>query len=184
MSKQPIRNELLLQRKLQEAGERRRLSRRAQELLLATAEFSLAAAVALYRPVQGEVLTDLLAEEAHRLGKRLLFPRVHGRQLELVEMAAGEEFRPGPFGVPEPSGDRLVRADAVDLLVVPGVVFDRAGHRLGYGKGFYDRLLHGAGPGCKAGMAFAFQLVAELPVEGHDVRMDLLVTESELLRWP
>jgi 5-formyltetrahydrofolate cyclo-ligase len=184
MSKQPIRDELLLRRKSQDAVERQRRSRRIQEYLLATAEFSMAGTVALYSPVRGEVLTNLLAEDAHRLGKRLVFPRMRGRQLELVEVASREEFTPGLFSVPEPAGATVVAIREVDLLVVPGVVFDRAGHRIGYGKGFYDRLLHGADHVCKAGIAFDFQLVEALPVEAHDVRMDLLVTESNLLRWP
>lgn len=183
MSKQPIRDELLLRRTSQVAAERQRLSQNIQQGLLATAEFSSAFCIVLYSPVRGEVLTDLLAEKAQQLGKRLIFPRMRGRQLDLVETASRDELLPGPFGILEPSGDHTVAIGEVDLLVVPGVVFDRAGHRIGYGKGFYDRLLHGAEHACKAGIAFDFQLVEALPVEAHDVRMDLLVTESTLLRW-
>jgi 5-formyltetrahydrofolate cyclo-ligase len=183
MTKQAIRGEFLLRRTSQDAGERQRRSQRAQERLLATAEFFLAKSVALYSPARGEVLTDLLVDEVLRLGKNLFFPRVRDRQLELVEIVSRKELLPGPFGILEPSGGAPVVISAVDLLVVPGVVFDRTGHRIGYGKGFYDRLLHGASHACKAGIAFDFQLLKELPTEEHDVRMDLLATESVLLRW-
>jgi 5-formyltetrahydrofolate cyclo-ligase len=183
MSKQAIRDELLLRRRSQDAGERLQYSLRAQERLLASAEFCLARSVALYSPARGEVFTDLLMDEALRLGKHLLFPRMRDRQLELVEIESREELLPGPFGILEPSGGPPVAIGEVGLLVVPGVAFDRTGHRIGYGKGFYDRLLHGADHACKAGIAFDFQLLTELPAEGHDVRMDLLATESVLLRW-
>jgi 5-formyltetrahydrofolate cyclo-ligase len=184
MPKQPIRTELLLRRKSQNVAERQAYSRRAQELLLATAEFCMATSVALYSPVAGEVLTDLLAAEARRLGKRLSYPRVRDGRLELVEVFSIEELHPGLFGVLEPVGSVTVTLGEIDLLVVPGVAFDRAGHRLGYGKGFYDRMLHAPEQVCKAGIAFDFQLLAALPTETHDVRMDILATESALLRWP
>jgi 5-formyltetrahydrofolate cyclo-ligase len=184
MFKQQIRDELLLRRTSQAADEQQRCSQIIQQCLLATAEFSSATSVVLYSPVRGEVLTDLLAESVRRFGKRLIFPRMRGRQLELVETASLAELVPGPFGILEPSGDRTVSVSEVDLLVVPGIVFDRAGHRIGYGKGFYDRLLQGQTSACKAGIAFDFQLVEALPAEAHDVRMDLLATESLLLRWP
>lgn len=184
MSKQPIRAELLLRRKSQDVTERQQRSQRAQERLLATAEFRLATSVVLYSPVGGEVLTDFLAEEARRLGKQLSYPRIRGEQLELVEVASPEQLRPGLFGILEPAGIKTVEVSEVDLLVVPGVAFDRAGHRIGYGKGYYDRLLHLPGQVCKAGIAFDFQLIAALPMEAHDIRMDILATESDLLRWP
>jgi 5-formyltetrahydrofolate cyclo-ligase len=184
MYKQPIRAEFLLRRRAQDPTERQQRSQRVQECLLATVEFRIATSIALYSPVRGEVLTGLLAEEGRRLGKRLIYPRIRDGRLELVEVAAHEQLCPGPFGILEPSGDITVAIREVDLLVVPGVAFDRAGYRIGYGKGFYDRLLHGSGQACKAGIAFDFQLIAALPMEEHDVRMDLLATESSLLRWP
>lgn len=179
MPKQSIRSRMLAMRKHLAAETCLSLSLQIQGRLLESREFQVATAVALYSPVLNEVFTEQVLREALVKGKLVAYPRVRGSELEFVRVFDASDLRPGAFGVLEPVGTRIVSPAALDLAVVPGVAFDRSGHRLGYGKGFYDRGLHGPRcPGFLAGLCFEQQLVDRLPAEEHDVRMDVLFTEK------
>lgn len=92
------------------------------------------------------------------------------------------DLREGLLGILEPRHDavRPVYAEKVDAWLVPGLAFDRQGNRLGRGKGYYDQLLRNA-RGVKIGVGYDFQLVREVPAEAHDVRLDFIVTETEIV---
>ncbi len=105
-------------------------------------------------------------------------------ELEFVRVDSRADLAHGAFGVMEPSGRDLVAPAQLDLVVVPGVAFDRSGYRLGYGKGFYDRALHDTtAKTVHVGLSYEFQLVGALPAEKHDIGMDLIVTEEHILRF-
>ncbi|MEZ4600018.1 MAG: 5-formyltetrahydrofolate cyclo-ligase [Syntrophotaleaceae bacterium] len=179
MPKKSIRAEVLTRRRHLAAETCLRWSLSAQERLLESSEFRRAAAVALYSPVQNEVFTEMLFHQAVQHGKLVTYPRVRGSELEFVQVDESSNLQPGAFGVLEPRGDRVVETSRLDLVVVPGVAYDREGHRLGYGKGFYDRCLHGKRrPRFLAGLCFELQIVNKLPAEAHDVRMDMVMTEN------
>ena len=108
--------------------------------------------------------------------KRVLLPVVRGDELELREYTGPEHMTTGAFGIEEPEGGAFTDYDDIDLAVVPGVAFDRAGNRLGRGKGYYDRLLPKLGRACKIGLCFSFQIVEHIPAEPHDIRMDLIIS--------
>jgi len=153
-----------------------------QRRFLELPEFRRSAMIVLYSPVHQEVETAVIAREALSGGKAVLFPAVHGPDLKFHRVGALNELVPGSFGIPEPSGEALNPAEA-DLIVVPGVAFDTYGRRIGYGKGFYDRTLHRLeGSGRLVGFCYEFQLLEEIVGEPHDVTMDLIVTESRVIR--
>jgi 5-formyltetrahydrofolate cyclo-ligase len=182
MPKKSIRDEMLLRRKGLAATTCLGLSLRIQERLLASPEFTAADRLALYSPVLNEVFTEEIFSVSRRLGKRVAYPRVCGTTLEFVAVSDRSELCPGIYGIPEPKGSRIMSLDSLDLLLVPGVAFDMAGHRLGYGKGFYDRILHRrAAHALLVGLCFEQQLIRALPVETHDVRMDMIITEEHTL---
>jgi 5-formyltetrahydrofolate cyclo-ligase len=184
MPKKSIRTAMLAQRRHLAAVTCAAMSHAAQVRLLETPEFSRAKALALYSPILNEVFTEELFQAARRLGKRVAYPRVCGDSLEFVEVTRLEELRPGVLGVLEPAGSLVLPAGALDLMLVPGVSFDQAGFRLGYGKGYYDRFLHAADRcPCLVGFCFDFQLIADLPMESHDVGMNMVVTESRTWRF-
>ena len=83
----------------------------------------------------------------------------------------------GSFHIEEPTGDNVVNPEDIELIVVPAVAYDRKGNRLGRGKGFYDRLLQTT-KATKVGIGYEFQLVDEVPVEPHDVGVDIIITEN------
>lgn len=105
-----------------------------------------------------------------------VFPKMHGGHLEFYEAL---DFYPGPYGVREPHVGSLRRPLAeISGLLIPGLVFNKNGNRLGKGKGFYDKTLESF-QGVKVGVCFNFQITVDpLPTEPHDVRMDFLLTES------
>jgi 5-formyltetrahydrofolate cyclo-ligase len=123
-----------------------------------------------------------LLEEAWTSGKRVALPRydIHTSAYVACVVANHDEIRIGSFGVLEPiAGCPVVPLNQLDFILVPGVAFDLVGRRLGRGKGFYDRLLAEV-RGHKCGVAFDAQIVAEVPEEPHDIRVDSILTPT---RW-
>ena len=140
-------------------------------------EFQQARVVLLYWSMADEVQTHAFVERWHS-EKTLLLPCVDGDDLRLRQytgpqcMVAGEQF-----GIGEPTGEEYTDLDHIDLIIVPGVAFDRMGNRMGRGRGFYDRLLKTTPTAVKVGLAFDFQILDHIPVEPHDIRMNLVISE-------
>lgn len=147
--------------------------------LEATDQFRRARVVLLYWSMADEVQTHSMVERWYR-EKTVLLPCVDGDDLRLRQytgpecMVAGEQF-----GIGEPSGPEWTDLGKVDLIVVPGVAFDRQMNRMGRGRGFYDRLLKSTPNATKIGVAFDFQLLDSIPTEPHDVKMDLVISEPQ-----
>ncbi|NVN88972.1 MAG: 5-formyltetrahydrofolate cyclo-ligase [Desulfuromonadales bacterium] len=184
MPKRTLRQQMLAHRRSLSHDSWLEASRHAQLNTLTLPEFSRAGCVALYSPVHNEIDTALILEAAFATGKRTLFPVVCGQDMVLRQVDHLKQLKRGCFGVLEPCGmspDHL--ADEADLIIVPGVVFDPTGHRIGYGKGFYDRFLQS--PGLRAalvGLCHDFQLIDQnLPADRHDIRMDIIVTEQRII---
>jgi len=182
MPKHVIRQELLTRRKQLGFAEHQHWSLQAQQRLIDSDCFKAARTLALYSAINSEVQTALLFAAACTDGKRVCYPRIRSGALEFVAVAAEQNLQPGCFGVAEPqNGDPLPVAE-IDLLVVPGVAFDRTGHRLGYGKGFYDRELgRVSASAVSVGLCFEFQLCDRLPHEPHDQPVHFLATEVEFI---
>ena len=185
MPKRTLREQMLARRRALSRDEWLLTSLQAQQSLLSLEEYTLASCVALYSAVHNEVDTALILETAFADGKRVLYPAVCGQELVLRQVEGLECLSKGCFGILEPCESGADhQADEADLIVVPGVAFDPGGHRIGYGKGFYDRFLQH--PGCKAaliGLCHDFQLIdGEIAADRHDIRMDILVTERRTIR--
>jgi 5-formyltetrahydrofolate cyclo-ligase len=157
----------------------------AQQQLVSLAEFARASCIALYAPTHNETDTANILTDAFAAGKRVLYPAVCGDQMVFRQVEGVECLAEGCFGILEPCPTGCDhQADEPDLIVVPGVAFDLSGHRIGYGKGFYDRFLQH--PGRKAhlvGLCHDFQLIdGAIPAEGHDIRMEIIVTDQRIIR--
>ena len=152
---------------------------RRSELIMQRVEqsdaFRQASVVLLYWSMADEVQTHRFVERWYRQ-KTLLLPCVDGDDLRLRPytgpdcLVAGEQF-----GIGEPTGPEWNDLEAVELIVVPGVAFDKEGHRMGRGRGFYDRLLKSTPRAVKIGVAYGFQMLDAVPVEPHDVNMNLVI---------
>jgi 5-formyltetrahydrofolate cyclo-ligase len=182
MPKRSVRNRLLTERKSRPDEACIASSLEIQRRFLQSSWFQHSDCLALYSAIHNEVRTDKIFSQSLDVGKILVYPRVKDDDLEFVEVLDQADLAPGPFGVLEPQGDRLVSTEDLDLIVVPGVAFDRNGHRLGYGRGFYDRALALCRSDCvKVGFAYDFQLLGSLPVAQHDQKLSVLMTESCVL---
>lgn len=142
--------------------------------------FRQASCIALYYSIPGEVQTAGFLDKWYDK-KQLLLPLVTGNDLRLLPYRGKESLQPGAFGIPEPA-DRETTVDEseADLIIVPGVAFDRQMNRLGRGKGYYDRLLSSLSVP-KIGICYGFQLLESIPVAPFDRKMDLIITEEQIL---
>lgn len=185
MPKRSLRQRMLAKRRALSSDEWLQSSRLAQQRLLALKEFTQANCIALYAATHNEVDTGLILEVAFEAGKRVLFPAVCGHEMILREVEHLEQLSPGCFGILEPCRNGVDhQAIEADLIVVPGVAFDQSGHRIGYGKGYYDRFLqHPARTDGLVGLCHDFQLIdGNIPADRHDIRMELVVTEKRIIR--
>src|SRR5919198_2798458 len=158
-----------------DAQEIARRSRRVQEFLINSKEFNSARAVGAYYAFGSEVKTDLIIEQAKPLGKKVALPSVEGESLAFYELSSGRYLVKGRFGIMEPLPYGPV--DRIDLLVVPGIAFDKKGYRLGYGKGYYDKFLVKRKV-FSIGLGYSFQLIESLPTVEHDKKLDAIATED------
>ncbi|MCK5675811.1 MAG: 5-formyltetrahydrofolate cyclo-ligase [Verrucomicrobia bacterium] len=181
-SKQQIRREIETQRKALDAQWLETASARVVETLLSMDVFQSAETVALYMAISGEVNLDSLFQKCRELGKRTCIPVFNTKEklYEMAEITPETECLTGHYGIREPLSPCLFPMDNVDLVVVPGVAFDRKGNRLGRGGGYYDRLLEGFS-GASSAVAFDFQVLPSIPLEQHDKPVDVLVTETEIM---
>ena len=167
--------------------ERRERSRRIAALCRGIAGFSSAEVVCSYVDFREEVETAELIAELLQEGRRVVVPvHLHGTAQPLVfaEIHSLAEMVRGPFGILQPprAAARLVPTAAIPLFLVPGLAFDPAGRRLGYGLGCYDRAFADAAPGAlKVGLAFEVQILESVPADPHDVPMDFVVTENRVI---
>jgi len=140
--------------------------------------FQRARTVLMYWSMDDEVQTHRFVERWYR-DKVVLLPCVDGDDLRLRQYTGPECLVAGEqFGIGEPTGPEWTALDEVELIVVPGVAFDRTGNRMGRGRGFYDRLLKSTPNAVKIGVAYEFQMLEEIPVEPHDVKMDIVISEK------
>jgi 5-formyltetrahydrofolate cyclo-ligase len=185
-AKRAIRERVLATRDALPARQREAASEKIVERLIALPSFLAARTIFVTIPFRNEWDSRLLAERALTLGKTLASPRVNlqSRMLSLHRVCdLSIDLAPGYRGIPEPTTlCPAVAIDEIEWLLVPGVAFDVHGRRLGYGGGYYDRLLPllpRAAP--RIAGAFEAQLVDEVPAAPHDLSVDLIVTEARIV---
>jgi 5-formyltetrahydrofolate cyclo-ligase len=154
----------------------------AQSRLIGSGLLENARVVALYQALPLEVETDAIAGALGLAGKIVCYPVVQDGSRALAFRRVSGPLRLGALGVREPDGE-LVPLSGIDLFVVPALAADRAGRRLGRGRGHYDATLAQAGRGAgRVTLIFDWQLVPEVPVSDHDAHMDAVCTELQLVR--
>lgn len=161
-------------------------SEAAQQRLLGMSEFVDAGVVCCYLNMKLEVATSALVARRIEMGRVLTVPSYQDetRSYDIVQLDDPSTLVEGKFGISEPGLGSSTFTGSVDLIVVPGLGFDRTGNRLGRGGGYYDRMLAddrflGA---VKVGIAFNCQIIDSVPVLEHDVGIDVLITEERLYR--
>ncbi len=176
--KQKIRSELLLKRLQQHPLKKRNKDEKIVKKLLAHKGFKKAKTILFYLPVKGEVdLSELIFKL--KLNKKFVLPRVSGKTtLNLYKVKNLKDLEPGSYKILEPKKNLpKIKPAQIDVALIPGIAFAKDGHRIGYGKGFYDRLLKKLN--CpKIGIAYEFQIVNNVAGEKHDTPVDMILTEK------
>ena len=181
--KSVIRKDAILRRDALPAAERAKAAE-----IIATRPFPVAMNAGMivsgFMPLKTEINPLPLMRSLAAQGARLALPAIDGRGKPLImrAFAFGDELASGQWGIREPKAD--TPDVAPDILLVPLLAFDRTGHRIGYGAGYYDMTIAGLRamkPVVAVGIAFAAQEIGEVPVTPRDARLDLVLTEREII---
>jgi 5-formyltetrahydrofolate cyclo-ligase len=185
--KSGLRGAVLSRRDRLSPTEIRRQSAAAGSRLFALPEFAGARTVMFFVSFGSEVDTVPMIERAISQGKRVVAPRAdpESRSLAACEIGdPGRDTAPGAHGIREPKSQcPAVDPESIDVVVVPAVVWGEDGYRLGYGGGYYDRFLRRATRAVRVGLGMEMQVVGEVPHCGHDLPVDVLVTEAGVRRF-
>ena len=184
-AKRALRREVLALRDALPQADRVERSRRIADRLLALPELAEVRTVMAFSSFGSEVDTAPILERVAERGARLALPRIQDGEIVPVTYRPGEPVTEAAFGALEPSEGDVLASTEVDVVVTPGVAFDRGGFRVGYGGGYYDRFFRGARVEMfRVAVGFAVQVVEEVPHGLGDLPMDALVTEDEVTRCP
>lgn len=187
--KQDIRGKYLSLRDGLPVSERLQKSREIWKNLKSEPMYRNAQAVLVYMDYRSEVMTTGLVEELLADSTKKVFaPKVEGMRINFYEISSFDELEAGYQGIREPKSSRERKFDyrmaeqMHTAMLVPGAVFDRQRGRMGYGKGFYDRFLSDHQGIYGIALAFSCQIAKVVPMEIHDKRPDIIVTETEIIR--
>ena len=128
-----------------------------------------------YMPYNQEVRTVPMMRRALADGKRVAVPKVYGDEMRFIYITDFDAMAKSEFGIPEPIADSPVAADETALVLMPGLAFDAAGHRIGYGGGFYDKFLQAEPEHPTLALCYEFQMLAHLETEEHDIPVDTVL---------
>lgn len=178
-SKAELRKEMLAKRGAISESERKEKGKIIMEKLFELEQFKSSRCIAFYISKGSEVATHEMIKEAIALGKEVFVPHTD-HEIELVKFTSFEDLAPARFGILEPK-TKIKSEKAPDIIVIPGLAFDLDLHRLGYGKGHYDKLLKTLNS-IRIGICFDCQIVEKIPRHEHDERLDMVVSENRVLR--
>jgi 5-formyltetrahydrofolate cyclo-ligase len=155
-------------------------------MLVSQREFTDARSVMIFLPIPGEIDPCDIARAAWSEGKRVAVPKIRapGVMDAIVIHSLDQGLAPGAMDILEPIGNDVLAAGELDLIVAPALAFDRRGNRLGRGGGYYDRFIDLHREALVCGLAFAGQVLDEVPAEPHDQPINMLATNVEFIRFP
>ena len=178
MTKKAIRSKMLFRLKTQKEEDRNRKSKLITGKLLRNKVFKKAKIVMLYIAFGGEVNTEEMIREAKKIGKLICVPvcRKDKETMQPAILKDHAKLKKGPYGVLEPVALAQVKPKDLDLVIVPGLAFDKKGNRLGRGKGCYDRFLSTLSERTPSiGLAFDFQILSLVPTTSYDVSVKKVI---------
>lgn len=184
-AKRAVRRRVLAVRDAMSASERERASARIVDRVMALPEVERASTVMAFWSFGSEPDTAPIIQSLHARGVLVTLPRIVAGEVEPLIYAPGDAVTETSFGAWEPSGGEGLDPSAIDVVVTPGVAFDRFGRRVGYGGGFYDRFFRRTRPDtARFGIGFGVQLIyGDLPSGHFDLGLDGVVTEIEVIRF-
>ena len=175
MDKKALRREIREKKRAMSVEEIEERSARLGELFAQTDAYRKAKTVYGYLPYNQEVRTVPILEQAIRDGKRVAVPKVYGDTMRFLYLDDLSKVEKNEMGIPEPVADEPVADDETALVLMPGVAFDEAGHRIGYGGGYYDKFLAAEPNHPTVALCYDFQMFAHLDTEEFDIPVDKVI---------
>ena len=179
--KKAIRKQIFAARKAHTDAQIEEWSRKITKVFVSLEEYKKCSRILAYVDYNHEVMTRYMIEAAWNDGKEVAVPKVVGQDMVFYKLTDFAQLEKGYFGIPEPARGEIVQWEEA-LMIMPGVAFDRANHRVGYGGGFYDRFLEKHTKVRRVAVAFEFQMMPEVPTEPTDISPEIIVTEKEIYR--
>lgn len=180
--KAEIRRQMRSMRRALSGEEQKRAADGVYTQIMRMESYRSARTVMAYAAVRGELSLERVMEDIRASGRRLALPRCgEGGEMDACLVTERRQLRQGAYGIWEPDEScPVVPPEEIDLMLIPGTAFDRAGGRIGQGGGYYDRYIIQT-RAVRVGICHGFALVNHIPTEKHDVRMDAVVTPEETL---
>ena len=175
MDKKELRRRIREQKRAMTEEEIAEASRRLAELFYETEQYRKAKTIYGYLPYNQEVRTVPMLERALADGKQVAVPKVYGEEMKFIRMTDLSRVEKGYAGIPEPVADGPEADDPQALVLMPGLAFDREGHRIGYGGGFYDRFLQQEPTHPTVALCYGFQMMDRVETEEFDVPVDCVL---------
>ena len=172
MDKKALRAEIRAKKRAMTAQEIEEKSAALAKAFYETAEYKNAKTIYGYLPYNQEVRTTQMLAHALADGKQVAVPKVYGDEMKFILLSDLSQVAKGYAGIPEPIADGPVAADPTALVLMPGLAFDPAGHRLGYGGGFYDKFLAAEPDHPTLALCYDFQMLPHLDTESYDIPVD------------
>lgn len=177
MNKETVRSRMRARKALLSNDERLSAANAVFRQVEQNPAFMLAERILVYHSLPDELSTIDFIDRWHTR-KRFFLPRVNGVNLDILPYDRSR-LHLGAFHIEEPDGEELTPVEDIELIIVPGVAYDRRGRRVGRGKGYYDRLLSGT-KAVKIGVAYDFQLVDDIDTDEFDVPVDIVITDRNV----
>lgn len=183
--KEEIRKDILKIRKNMLKSEVIDKSNKIKTKLFELSNYKTAHTILFYVSYNNEVFTNDMIKESMSDGKKAVVPKTDkkNRKLILSELTSWDDLEVGAYNILEPKKNYIkeISIKSIDLIIVPGIVFDINGNRIGHGMGYYDRLLNMSYHIPSIGLAFEFQIVENIDPEEHDEKIDIIVTEKRII---
>lgn len=181
--KATVRKEILNERKAMSKEDVQNLSSKIQEYLLEWNFYKKSKGIMAYMDFRNEVKTDKIINSSLENRKTLVLPKSIKETITILPciVKSADDLELGTYGIMEPNDKNIADINTIDMVLVPGVAFDKDGYRLGYGAGYYDRFLQEY-KGIKVGLCFELQRVDDVYRDEHDISMDYLITERGIIR--
>lgn len=182
--KRDIRKRIQNKRNSLPIWDRKKRSKIIAEKFFGTAYYNNSNNILIFYPFRSEIDVTIIIRQALENKKNIILPRIHDQELKLFYVDnLKKQLERGAYGIMEPIIGlcRPAKISDIDLVVVPGISFDKNLNRLGYGGGYYDKLLLHIPEGVKKiALCFDIQVVDSIPVSEHDIKVDILITDTKI----
>jgi 5-formyltetrahydrofolate cyclo-ligase len=183
--KNNLRKNLIKKRKKLSSSKIFKNSNQIKKTLFDLNDFKNASVILFYISYNNEVYTHEMIKDALSLGKKVIVPKsnTQNQTLILSKLTSWDDLELGSYGILEPKKEKIKKTsfEEIEIIIVPGVGFDKKGNRIGHGKGYYDKLLKKSKNAFHIGLAFEYQIIDKIPVDSHDIPVDMIITEDRII---